>query len=324
MSDAGVIRLTRDQVARLRTGATMVLTGPAVFRIEGLGAVDCVQGLLTCDVVRPGPDSVTYGALLTPKGMIVVDFWALRDGSAFTMIAPREGHAAALDLFRRQLPPRLARMTDRSGEWLALWLLGTGVETVVRDAALPWPNPGHLVPVPAIPGPVVVARPEGLAPWDALIIAPRETMGGLTERLAEAGAKRGVTDQLDAARVLAGWPALGQEIDDRTLPQEVRYDEIGGVSYTKGCYVGQETVARVHFRGHPNRVLRGLGWEGDAPADRTILAAEKEVGQLRTVLVVEDRSYGLALLRREVEPGAEVTVGGQPARVLELPLAVGE
>ena len=324
MSDPRVIRLTRDQVDRLRTGATMVLTEPAVFRIDGLGAVDCIQGLLTCDVVRPGPDSITYGALLTPKGMIVVDFWALRDGSGFTLVAPADGHLAALDLFRRQLPPRLARMTDRSGEWLALWLLGTGVEAVMRDAALPWPHPERLASVPAIPGPVVVARPEGQAPWGALIIGPRETIGGLAERLATAGAERGEADQLDAVRVLAGWPALGQEIDDRTLPQEVRYDEIGGVSYTKGCYVGQETVARVHFRGHPNRVLRGLVWAGDAPADRTIMAGEKEVGRLRTVLVVEDRGYGLALLRREVEPGSEVIAGGRPARVLGLPLAPGD
>ena len=298
----------------------MVLTEPAVFRIDGPGAVDCIQGLLTCDVVRHGPDSITYGALLTPKGMIVVDFWVLRDGSGFTLVAPLEGHAAALDLFRRQLPPRLARMTDRSGEWQALWLLGAGVEAVVRDAVLPWPHPERLASVPAIPGPAVVARPEGQAPWDALFIAPRETIGGLAERLATAGAERGAADQLDAVRVLAGWPALGQEIDDRTLPQEVRYDEIGGVSYTKGCYVGQETVARVHFRGHPNRALRGLVWAGDAPADRTVTAAEKDVGRVRTVLVVEDRSYGLALLRREVEPGTEVRVGGTPARVLGLPL----
>ena len=88
---------------------------------------------------------------------------------------------------------------------------------------------------------------------------------------------------MQAARILAGWPALGAEIDERTLPQEVRYDEIGGVSYTKGCYTGQETVARLHFRGHPNRELRGLWWRSDEPeplngGSRSVLSGEREVG----------------------------------------------
>ena len=61
---------------------------------------------------------------------------------------------------------------------------------------------------------------------------------------------------------------LGHEIVEKTLVQEVRYDEIGGVSYTKGCYTGQETVARLHFRGHTNRELRGLRWMS-APAAET-------------------------------------------------------
>ena len=79
-----------------------------------------------------------------------------------------------------------------------------------------------------------------------------------------AGATGGTSEDREAARILAGWPRLGAEIEERTLPQEVRYDEIGGVSYTKGCYTGQETVARLHFRGHTNRELRGLAGRRDA------------------------------------------------------------
>ena len=92
-------------------------------------------------------------------------------------------------------------------------------------------------------------------------------------RLVAAGARPGDEGDHHAARILAGWPALGAEIDERTLPQEVRYDEIGGVSYTKGCYTGQETVARLHFRGHPNRELRGLWWRSDEPERSTAAVA---------------------------------------------------
>ena len=111
---------------------------------------------------------------------------------------------------------------------------------------------------------------------------------------------------------------MGAEIDDRTLPQEVRYDEIGGVSYTKGCYVGQETVARLHFRGHANRHLRGLLWPSAAPlAAERIVAGDRDVGSVRSTLALDDRR----MVRREVDPGTEVLAGGQRAVVLALPFA---
>src|SRR5258708_9948328 len=73
---------------------------------------------------------------------------------------------------------------------------------------------------------------------------------------------------LELGRILAGWPRLGAEIDQKTLPQEVRYDDINGVSYTKGCYTGQETVSRLHFRGHTNRHLGGLLWQAAPDLER--------------------------------------------------------
>jgi folate-binding protein YgfZ len=130
---------------------------------------------------------------------------------------------------------------------------------------------------------------------------------------------------LRAARLLAGWPTLGVEIDERTLPQEVRYDEIGGVSYTKGCYIGQETVARLHFRGHTNRELRGLRWRGTPPmAGRGVVHGEKDVGAVRSTLTLEDRRLGLGTIRREVAPGDVVLASGAEATVVTLPFGAEE
>jgi len=71
---------------------------------------------------------------------------------------------------------------------------------------------------------------------------------------------------VEIARVEAGRPEWGLDIDDNTIPQEANFDELHAISYTKGCYVGQETVARVHFRGHVNKHLRGIHAAGlDAP-----------------------------------------------------------
>jgi len=310
-----VTRLTDSRFHALRHDPGFVLTPSAIFRVEGPGALDCLQGVLTCDVAGPGPGTVQYGAMLTSKGMIVADFLVLRDQAGYTLVTSAGAHEAALGLFRRQFPPRLAKVTDRSESDRTIWLLGQRAQETVGAAGLPWPaEPGRITER--------VARPHQLAPWAAFIIATAEECDGMAEALEGAGSRHAGADDLDAARILAGWPALGREIDEKTLPQEVRYEELGGVSYTKGCYVGQETVARVHFRGHVNRQLRGLAWEGAAPEQPIIESGNKSVGRLTSALQVDDRGYGLAMLRREVEHGAVVSIGGVAATVERLPFPV--
>lgn len=318
-----VVRRTDAQIATLRDGATLVRTSPAVFRVEGPGAVDCVQGLLTNDVVRHGPDGLVYGACLTSKGMIVVDVWVLRDPAGLTIVSDPAGHGPALEIFARQLPPRLARVTDRTGSWEALWLLGAGSEGAARSADLPWPGPGKVVVQPGIPAALEVARADLHAPWAALALSASPTIADAALRLIAGGARLGVEEDLEAVRVLRGWPRLGVEIGDKTLPQEVRYDEIGGVSYTKGCYTGQETVARLHFRGRPNWFLRGLVGRGEAPAPSGVWADGKPVGEVQSLLQVDAGWLATGRLRREVEPGATVRVGDSEATVVTLPFEPG-
>src|SRR6476620_9240882 len=315
------LRLDRARLDRVRHGATLVVAQPTVFRISGQGALACLQGLLTNDLERPGDGSLVYGALLTPKGMIVVDAWVLRQGDVLTLIMPRSGRAAAIDLFTRQLPPRLARTSDLTGEATVAWLLGAhGFQVLAKSGVGTPESAGRVASVGGDLSPVSVARAPESAPFVALAVGLTPAVEPLVARLTAAGALTGDESDLHAARLLSGWPALGVEIDDRTLPQEVRYDEIGGVSYTKGCYTGQETVARLHFRGHTNRELRGLRWLRAEPlAGRSIHKGEREVGSIRSTLSLEDRAIGLGLIRREVGVGDELLAGGQPATVVALP-----
>ena len=94
------LTLDRDRLSEVRHGAVLVTSEPAVFRVQGPGALTCLQGLLTNDLVKPGDNSLVYGALLTPKGALVVDYWVIRQADAITLIAFRSGHEASLDLFR--------------------------------------------------------------------------------------------------------------------------------------------------------------------------------------------------------------------------------
>ena len=315
------LRLGRERLDQVRHGAVLLTTQPAVFRVQGSGALACLQGLLTNDLVRPGDNSLVYGALLTPKGAVVVDYWVIRQSDAFTLIAPRSGHEASLDLFRRQLPPRLARVTDLSDQATVAWLIGARAFQTLAESGVTMPEAsGRVASVGGEVSPVALALAPETAPFVALAVGAEPAVAALSSRLVAAGALPGDERDLHAARILCGWPALGAEIDERTLPQEVRYDEIGGVSYTKGCYTGQETVARLHFRGHTNRELRGLRWGRPQPLEgRTIHKGEREVGSVRSTLSLEDRAIGLGLIRREVGVGEELLAGGQPATVVALP-----
>lgn len=308
-----------EALHRLRGGAVVTDAPTTVFHIAGPGAVDCLQGLWTNDLVEPGDTSLTYGALLTPKGMIVADGWALRHGDAIDLLLPPQARDAVGQILRRSLPPRLATTADLSDSTRVLYLIGDG--SLDRWPVVPLgrlPEAGNVVQGESAEGVFHVAVPVA-GPFQALLMGTVDTMAAVAALLKTAGMKEGTADDREAARVLAGWPAVGADIDDRTLPQEVLFDDHAGVSYTKGCYTGQETVARLHFRGHANRVLRGLRWIGPQADGDQVLSGEKPVGRVTSVLALPDRVLGLAVLRREVHPGNRVTIGGAPAIVLDLP-----
>jgi folate-binding protein YgfZ len=123
----------------------------------------------------------------------------------------------------------------------------------------------------------------------------------------------------ECLRIEAGRPRLGLDMGASTIPQEANLNE-RAVSFTKGCYVGQETVARLHYKGKPNRHLRGLRLTEPAAHGDPIRLGEKEVGTVGSACVSPTHGpIALALIRREAAPGDEVTVGDSPATVTDLP-----
>jgi folate-binding protein YgfZ len=285
--------------------------------------------LFTNDVEKPGDGSFVYGALLTPKGMIVADGWAAREGTTVWYTVPVAAREAALAIFTRSVPPRLARSTDRTAELTVFRLAGPQALAKAQGAGVAIPAPGRLAQAVLSPATCGVARAGERAPFALQITVPAPAAAAVARLLAAAGVLDAGETGLECARILAGWPRLGAEIDDKTIPQEVRLDELGGISYTKGCYTGQETVSRLHFRGHVNRHLRGLLFDGEPAGRADVIHEGHDVGRVTSVAWVPEpriagggRWIGLGVLRREVEYGAVVRAAERDARVVDLPFAL--
>jgi tRNA-modifying protein YgfZ len=124
-------------------------------------------------------------------------------------------------------------------------------------------------------------------------------------------------DELEALRIRAGTPRFGREIDDRVMPAEAGLVE-RAVSLTKGCYPGQEPIARLHYRGHANRGLRVLAIDGDEPpaADAELVYEGKAVGRVTSAAQADGGFVALAYVRAEVPADAELDLGRSKARAL--------
>jgi tRNA-modifying protein YgfZ len=126
-------------------------------------------------------------------------------------------------------------------------------------------------------------------------------------------------DELEALRIKAGTPRLGREIDDRVLPAEAGLDK-RAIDFAKGCYPGQEPIARQHYRGRVNRSLRVLEIEGERlPAvDAEVLYEDKPIGRVTSAARDDGRVVALAYVRAEVPPDADLVTEGRSARALHL------
>jgi tRNA-modifying protein YgfZ len=331
---------TAEEYAALRSGAVLVdRSTRGRMRIHGPKASELVTGLVTNDVSALTPGQGCYAAALTPKGKIVADLriFALRD--ALLIDSPPRARDGWLTMVRKYINPRVARYEDESGSTRQIGIFGTHARTALATAtgvdmaqlgALS--RYGHVAL--DLPAGAIIARVPELELEGYEIFVPESAFEPLWERLVTEGATPAGLAAWDIARIEAGRPEWGIDIDDTTIPQEANFDDLHAISYTKGCYVGQETVARVHFRGHVNRHLRGLMMTSAAAVQGATLADAngKPVGDIRSTAVSPRLgSIALGMVRREVEPGSSVNVVVRsdaveptaiPAQVVRLPFPI--
>ena len=320
----GVVSRAERETLAARAGV-IVRAGLARFRLSGGGRVACLQGLVTCDVEQPGDDSHLFGALLNVKGMIVSPLWIFRLPDALIVEVPEAAAAGIEEMLERSLPPRLCRYEVVTTATASIGLYGAAAAPVLATAVgtAEAPAVGRVARLDQAAARLVAARvaTRGLDGFECLVSA--SDAPALAAAFAAAGAAPISPALLEERRILAGFPRLGAEIDEKTLPQEVRLDELGAVSYTKGCYLGQETVARVHFRGHANRHLTGVALKhisGALPLE--LVDGGRRIGRLTSACWWEAGGCyaGLAVMRRDAAPGAPVQLAdGSIGSVRELP-----
>lgn len=302
-----------EEARALAEGAVLVRhDDESRVRLTGHGRVQCLQGLVTCDVDKPGDGSQLFGALLTNKGMIVAPLWITRLQDSILVALPGEAAAGIHEVMVRSLPPRLCRHEEVTGTTIGLGLHGPRAGEVLAQLVGPVPEGGAATSPYANDRVVVAASTARGAPGYDVVVSVALARA-LTDDLLSSGATSGSAALRERSRIIAGIPRLGAEIDERTLPQEARLEDLGAISYTKGCYLGQETVARVHFRGHANRRLAALALD-TAPATLPLELAlgGKPVGRLTSAAWTGERGgwVGLGVIRREVESGAALAVAG--------------
>ncbi len=283
--------------------------------VSGAEAAEYLQGQLTNDVEALSPGEGQYAALLDRKGHMQADMRVLRTSEEEIWI---DTEAAALETTRRHLEMykigREVAIADLTDERAILSLLGPRSVEIAGTAALPQ----HATAAASVGGVACIAVGTD---FGIDLIAKRADAGPLREALTTAGAVEVGPAAAEVVRIEAGTPRFGAEMSAETMPAEAGIVD-DAVSFTKGCYIGQEPVARLHYKGRPNRRLRGLELSAPAPAGASLTLGEKEVGRIGSACVSPARGpIALAIVRREAEPGAELAVGedGVTARVVDLP-----
>jgi folate-binding protein YgfZ len=295
--------------------------------LEGSEAAEYLQGQLTNDVEALEPGDGCYAALLDRKGHMQADMRVL-DLSAvpFQEISEERSSGAlwidtepeAVEAARRHLDMykigREVTLEDVSERYSIFSLIGP---RSVELAGSP-PLLEHASAPVSIEG--VKCLAVGTA-YGIDLIAAIAASERLRVALAGAGAPQVDLEAAEIIRIETGAPRFGSEMDSATMPAEAGI-VAAAVNFEKGCYIGQETVARLHYKGKPNRHLRGLRLSAPADPGEALSLGEKEVGKLGGSCVSPVHGpIALAIVRREAEPGAELAVGedGVTARVVDLP-----
>jgi tRNA-modifying protein YgfZ len=274
-----------------------LLDDRGVIRIAGEGARSFLNGLVTTDVSKVTPDRPCFAGLLTPQGKIVADF---------IVVAPPDGDGVLLDLPRALAGAVLKKLNfyrlraqvtceDRSDTLgvLAVW---GGAGTTQHGLVYPDPR------LPALGHRAILPRHRA------------------AEAAAELGAELMEAAAYDAHRISLGIPCGGTDFSyGDAFPHETAMDQLAGVDFTKGCYVGQEVVARMQHRGLARNRIVPLAYEGIAPeAGSNVTAGDKSVGTVGS----SAGSRALALLRLDrvadaLAAGTPLTAGGHNVRLIK-------
>jgi folate-binding protein YgfZ len=293
--------------------------------LTGGGAIEFLNGQVTNELADLHAGEGRYAAFLTHKGKMLGDLRVLAVGDSasqpvreLALDTERIALQALFDMIRRFKVGYDVQLHKRTLERGLLSLIGPRCQSLA--------GAGSLANVEHANAQLQIGRISTLAVRTDVgvdLFCDSSETDSLRATLLGRGAVAVSELAAECLRVERGRPRYGLDMDGSTIPQEAGINE-RAVSFTKGCYVGQETVARLYYRGKPNRHLRGLRLSQPAASGDRLLLDEREVGRLGSVAVSPALGpIALALVRREAQPGAVVRVGDEriTAAVCELPFA---
>lgn len=301
------------QYRQLREECGLLVRERGFIDVLGPDGAEYLQGQLTNDVEALAVGEGQYAALLDRKGHMQADLRVLRVGEEAILLdtEPATKDAALRHLTMYSIG-RDVRVVDATAERGVVSLIG--------------PRAAEVAGTPPLPE--FANEAATLAGADVLAVGTRagiDLLLPLAERdraiaaLTGSGAVEVSPEAVEILRVESGVPRFGAEMDTATMPAEAAIVE-DAVSFTKGCYIGQETVARLHYKGKPNRHLRGLRLSAEVAPGTELTLDGRVVGRLATVVVSPQHGpIALALVRREAQPGTTVDAGPAHASVVALP-----
>src|SRR5919112_4997182 len=301
----------------LKEGAGLVdRSDRTVLRLTGKDPIGMLGAVLTNEVPREVNLGV-YATLLNPKGRIQTDLRVLKSGENILVDTEPEGTGAAREILGRYAPFSRVEIEDLSanGSWGILGLYGPRARELLDELRLAEHESAQ-----AEVGDTKVLAAGVAAPVPGFdLLGLEEALRSAREHLKRAGAEPVSPEAYETARIEAGFPRFGADITPENFPAEASILD-RAVSFSKGCYPGQETVAKMYYRGRPNRTLHRLKIEGRPPSPGVpILHEEKQVGTITSIapLTIDDHTLALGYLSRNAQKDTPLFTG--EAAVLPVP-----
>jgi folate-binding protein YgfZ len=276
----------------------------AKIALTGSDRVRWLNGMISNNVRDLAPGHGVYAFLLNAQGRIQADLYAFNRGESLLVDSEQSQREKVLQLFDHYIIADDVEVADVSEKLTALGLTGPESSTVLQKAGIPVPDLAHLQFADVIWGEIGItvlrSGEEAKESWQVWI-AP-EHVSKLRDALIEAGAKPAGAAALNLFRIARGIPQFGVDIRDRDLPQET--GQMRALSFTKGCYLGQEIVERIRSRGAVHRQFGAFAVEGPLPEPGAKIQADaKDVGEVTSSTILPlpsgDRAAALGYLRRE-------------------------
>ena len=305
-SEADYTRFLGEYEA-LKGGAALVdRSDRCVLRLAGRDPVEMLNAILTNEMPKDTNLGV-YGALLNPKGRIQTDLRVLKSGTDILIDTEPEGAGAAREILDRYAPFSRVEIEDLSEDWGILGLYGPRAKDLVGALELAEHETANL----EFGGARLLAAGVAIPVPGFDLLGSTDALRAAKEHHARKGVKHASPEAYETARVEAGVPRFGADITSENFPAEASILD-RAVSFSKGCYPGQETVARMLYRGHPNRTLHRLAIEGPlSPTNTIIVQNEKQVGRITSVapLRVSGKTLALGYLSRNADPEGPLRAG---------------